>query len=311
VARRDEDSLAAILLTTRLVESPAPPLGASEYWRLHGAVPAPGRLLGADADLAELLAATDLDPDRVRALLDRATTVALALERLETSGITVVTAFDTGYPPALTTRLGPKAPAVLHVVGDASLMAADLLGVVAAREAGDEGAAVAADAARAAATRGWGVVTGGTRGIDRPTLTAATEAGGGAVAMLADPLSRVVQEPELRRLVAAARLCLATPFAPTARFTEANAAARAKLIHALARRTLVVAAELDTGVTWAGAIEAIEALGLPVDAWTGAGAGPGNEALVGRGARAVTTVDAVFAEPERPDPDPGTPEPPA
>jgi predicted Rossmann fold nucleotide-binding protein DprA/Smf involved in DNA uptake len=298
VARRDEDSLAAILLTTRLVDTAVPPLGASEYWRLHGAVPAPGRLLGADPDLAALLAPTGLDPARIRALLDRATTVALALERLETAGITVVTVFDAGYPPALTTRLGPKAPAVLHVVGDASLMAVDLLGVAGSREVSEvseEGAVVAADAARAAVAHGWGVITGGTRGVDRLTLTAATEAGGRAVAVLADPLARVVQEPELRRIVAAGGLCLVTPFVPTARFTEVNAAARAKLIYGLARRTFVVAAELETGVTWAGATEALHA-SRPVDVWTGPGSGPGAQALIGLGGRAIVRIPTVFDE---------------
>ncbi len=294
MARRDGDSLAAILLTTRLVDSPAPPLGASEFWRLCNAVPDPGRLLGLDrAELDGLLADTGFDAARIHALLDRATVVALALERLETSGITVVSVVDAGYPRVLTDRLGLRAPAVLHVVGDPALMARDLLGIVGASEVGED---TARDAAAAAVRHGWGVVNGGVRGIDRITLTAATEAGGCAVVMLADALARVIEEPDLRRLVAKGQLCLASPFAPTARFTATNAVARAKLLHALARRTLVLPAEPDDDETWAGAIEALE-LGIPVDVWTGPGAGPGTEKLVDLGGRAITDLDELFTAP--------------
>lgn len=298
MARRDGDSLAAILLTTRLVDSPAPPIGASEFSRLCDAVPDPGRLLGLDrAELGAVLADTGFDAARVHALLDRATVVALALERLETSGITVITVFDAGYPRTLTDRLGPRAPAVLHVVGDPALMIRDLLAIVGASESED----VAREAAGAAVTHGWGVVTGSVRGIDRVTLTTATDAGGCAVVILADALARVIEEPDLRRLVAKGQLCLASPFAPTARFTETNAVARAKLIHALARRTLVIAADPDDPETVAGATEAL-ALGLPVDLWTGPDAGPGTEPLVERGARPVASVAAIFdgSEPGNP-----------
>lgn len=294
MARRDGDSLAAILLTTRLVDSPAPPLGASEFWRLCETVPDPGRLLGLDGDeLGAVLADTDFDAARVHAVLDRATVVALALERLETSGITVVSVFDAGYPRALTDRLGPRAPAVLHVVGDPTLMVRDLLGIAGAPDGGED---VARDAAAAAARHGWGVVLGSVRGIDRVTLTTATEAGGCAVVILADALARVIEEPDLRRLVAKGQLCLASPFAPTARFTATNAVARAKLLHALARRTLVMAADPDDDETWTGATQALE-LGLPVDVWAGPGGGPGSEKLVGFGGRAITDLDGTFTAP--------------
>lgn len=290
MARRDGDSLAAILLTTRLVDSPAPPLGASEFWRLRDTVPDPGRLLGLDrAEMDAALADTDFDAVRVHALLDRATVVALALERLETSGITVVSVFDAGYPRALIDRLGPRAPAVLHLVGDPALMTRDLLGIVGAPDAGED---VARDAASAAVTHGWGVVTGSVRGIDRVTLMTATDAGGSAVVMLADALARVVEEPDLRRLVAKGQLCLASPFPPTVRFTERNAIARAKLLHALAHRMLVVATDPDDEETMAGATEALT-LGLPVDVW----AGPGSAGLVDRGARAITDLDEPFTAP--------------
>lgn len=306
MARRDQDSLAAILLTTRLVDAPAGALSATEFAELRSVVPEPGALLGRDiAETKELVGDSSLDADRIVALLDRATAVALEVEQLESSGIRVVTVFDDGYPYLLVARLGAKAPAVLHVVGDPALMSLDLLGIVGSRDVDDHGGAAAREAARAAVEHGWGVVSGGARGVDRLAMNAATDAGGCAVGMLADSLAKVVQEPELRRLVADGVACLATPYAPTMRFTPANAMARNKLIYGLARRTLVVASDHDKGGTWAGAREALgKTLHLPVDVWMGLGAGPGNEALVARGGRAITTVSEVFDEPDVPIPEP-------
>jgi DNA processing protein len=302
VARRDGDSLATILLTTRLVDAPAPPLSASDFWQLRAAVDEPGRLLGAaHRDIESLLEGSALDPERIRALLDRATSVALEVERLVTTGVSVVTVFERGYPSALIERLDTGAPALLHVVGDASLMSLDLLGVVGSRDLGEEGGGIAEEAAREAAARGWGVVSGGAPGIDRLAMTAATDADGCAVGMLADALTTVVQEPELRRLVADGHACLATAFPPATRFTPANAMARDELIHGLARRTFVVASDHDTGGTRGGAEEALgRSLRSRVDVWTGPGAGPGNDDLVARGGRPITNVADIF---DQTDPD--------
>ena len=79
---------------------------------------------------------------------------------------------------------------------------------------------------------------------------------------------------------------------------------RNKLIYGLAQVTLVVASDLDSGGTWAGATEALRRGFGAVAVWTGEGAGAGNAALVERGAMAVddlSTWDPRSVDvPERP-----------
>ena len=89
-------------------------------------------------------------------------------------------------------------------------------------------------------------------------------------------------------------MCLATPFKPDAGFSVANAMSRNKLIYASARVTLVVATSSGKGGTWEGAVESIRNGYGPVSVWMGDGAGPGNEALVGRGARGISKLDELF-----------------
>lgn len=292
--RRNDASLAAILLAQRLVPSDAEPLRAREYWALLDRVDDPGALLG--RSVADLTATLD-DPElaaRVVARLDAAVALAFELEKLEQAGIRVVASVDADYPTRLIERLTTAAPPLLHVVGPLTLTNEPMLGVVGSRDVAPEGAEVAADAGRAAVAHGWGVVSGGAQGVDRAAMDAALEAGGTVVGFLADPLLREIRAPELRRAVGQNRLCLATPYAPDAAYSSANARGRNKLVYATAETTLVVASEPEEGSTWDGAVEAIERGYGDVSVWTGPGDLPGNALLVDRGGRAIRNLEQLW-----------------
>jgi predicted Rossmann fold nucleotide-binding protein DprA/Smf involved in DNA uptake len=292
--RRNDASLAAILLAQRLVPSAAEPLRAREYWALLDRVDDPGSLLGRSA--ADLATAVD-DPTlaaRVVARLDAAVALAFELERLEQTGIRVVASVDADYPARLIERLTTAAPPLLHVVGPLALTNEPMLGVVGSREVAPEGAEVAADAGRAAVAHGWGVVSGGAPGVDRAAMDAALEAGGTVVGFLADPLVREIRAPEVRRAIGQSRLCLATPYPPDAAYSSTNARGRNKLIYAMAETTLVVASEPEGGSTWDGAVEARVRRYGDVSVWTGPGAMPGNGLLVDRGGHAISDREQLW-----------------
>ena len=118
-----------------------------------------------------------------------------------------------------------------------------------------------------------------------------------AVALLLSPAKRRAfcevagRRRELRAAVAEGRLLLVSPFAPGAGFSVGNAMGRNKIIYAMAINTLVVASDVESGGTWAGATEAIRRKFAPVSVWTGQGAGAGNQALIGRGAVPVDDLE--------------------
>lgn len=298
MARRSDASLVSLLLTQRLVDPPAsaPALKASEYWGVRERVDDLGALLGLGAaDLQQTHGFDEVLAERIVARLDAAGAFAFALDEAEQSGRRAVCPFDDDYPAVLVERLAANAPPILYAVGDLGLLRRSLLGVVGSRDVDDAAATVAQDAGRAALASDWGVVSGAAKGVDRLAMHAALDAGGVAVGVVAESLVRMTRDNELRRAITAGRLCLCTPYPPSAGFTEANAMARSKLIYALARHTLVVAAADGTGGTWAGADEALRRRFGPVLVWTGAGAGPGNGALVERGAVAIDDVARVSA----------------
>jgi len=202
--------------------------------------------------------------------------------------IRVVAPGDSDYPTRLLDRLGDAAPA-LHVAGPIALTEQPLLGVVGSRDVDDVGARIAASVGGAAVARGWGVVSGGAAGVDLAAMDAALAAGGTVVGFPADPLLG-----DWERMAMRDRLCLATPYGPYEAYSPERAHARNKLIYAAARITVVVATEWGGTSTWLGATEAIEHEYGAVAVWTGAGAWPGNAALVDRGATPVTALDQLF-----------------
>ena len=170
------------------------------------------------------------------------------------------------------------------------------------RDVSPEGAEVATDAARHAVEHEHDVISGASPGVDRVAMEAALEADGRCAGLLADSLLRVTREPEYRVAIGQGRLCLATPYPPSAGYSVANARGRNKLIFAASDTTLVVAANHDEDTTHAGAAEALEHGYGDVAVWTGPGAGPSNQELVELGGRPITDLDQLWDDPDQPTP---------
>ena len=297
-SRRTDRSLASLLLTQRLVDNDAEPLGPKEFWSVVNAVGEPERLLLVSTSSGNGHGLSPELTERIAHRMASATSLAFELERLEQSGLSVLSALDDGYPAALRDRLGSTAPPILHAVGNLDLLAQSGIGVVGSRNADASALGVAASVAKEAAGRGLPVVSGGARGIDQESMTAALDAGGSAVGVLADSLSRQVTKPPVRRAILEGRLCLCTPYKPSAGFSVANAMGRNRLIYTLSDLALVVASDNEHGGTWEGAVEAIRSRLTDVVIWEGPGAGPGNAALIALGGRPAGSVADVLVRGE-------------
>jgi predicted Rossmann fold nucleotide-binding protein DprA/Smf involved in DNA uptake len=123
-----EASLAALLLTNRLVDVAAKPLSAGEYWALLAKVPDVGVLFGIDEQsVGELLGGDTIAAQRVTTLLAATTAFAYERERLEEEGISLLSTFDPAFPSRLINRLGTTCPAFLTVAGPVEWLSAGAL----------------------------------------------------------------------------------------------------------------------------------------------------------------------------------------
>ena len=285
---RSDDSLATILLVSRIARDGVAPLQASQFWRVVDQVGEPGDLLGrTETDLTGSGMAEDIAA-RVVGLLERATAMAFQLERLDQSGVATLTPFDEHYPQRLRERLGSKGPAILHAAGALELLDQPGVGVVGSRNVSKEGAEVAKALGRRAASLDLPLISGAARGVDQLAMNAAFQAGGTVVGIPAHSLIRTLRVPDMRRALHGGQTVMCTPYAPNSPFSVGKAMGRNKLIYALSDVTVAVAADKGSGGTWSGATEALKGRYCQVAVWRGPGEGPGNEALDDMGATPIT-----------------------
>jgi DNA processing protein len=297
------DGLTAVLLCSALSlprgdPNTVKPLSAAQWRSLvekirSSPLQRPSDLLGMGA--AEIEQAVAIKPEsaeRIARLLDRGGQAAFELERLAGLGIWVLTEGDDDYPTALSDRLAERAPPVLFGAGRRSLLWGSAIALAGSRDLDAPGEAFARAFAARCAAEGVTVISGGARGADRVSTAGALEAGGTAIVVLADSLQRTLRDAETGRAIRDQRLTMVTPFDPAAGFSVGNAMARNKVIYGLARLAVVVASAVETGGTWAGAIENLTRRWVPLFVRAGAGVPEGNQHLIERGGLPIT-LDAL------------------
>lgn len=267
-----DDGMVLALLCSRLALPQAEQgtlLAKSECNTVEAAVAQRGdplsALAGAPANrLAERYGLPAALSERVVRLLNRTGQFSVELDRLQGIGVWLTSRRDPEYPRLWRDRLGESAEPILFGAGDPALLQRPLVAIVGSRDASQEALAFAAAVAEKAVAEGFGVVSGGAKGIDRHAMTCAVERGGFAVGVLADSLERLIREPQNCNALREGHVCLVTPFHFSMHFTVGNAMGRNRLIYCLSQVAFVAAASEGTGGTWAGAEENLTKRWVPL-----------------------------------------------
>lgn len=263
------------------------PLAPKEYgalatW-LKALVLRPSDLL-ADAGRVALsrIQEAHLERQRVEFLLGRGTAMALALERWARGGLWVISRGDEAYPQRLKRRLKNAAPPLLYGAGDKALLDKGGLAIIGSRDASESALSHTRGLAARCANEGLAIVSGGARGVDAAAMQGATEAGGYCIGVLASDLLKTSVNRQNRIGLQSGRLVLVSPFYPEAGFNAGNAMGRNRYIYTLADQALVIDSALESGGTWAGAVENLKHGWVPLYVRT-PGESAGNAALVAKG----------------------------
>lgn len=258
------DTQAVLLLCGRFSKTNnggAAPLTHSEHNRLikwlRGRRLSPASLVQPEAQ--ETLSADDLpiEAGRLRTLIERGGTLALAVEGWSNQGIWILSRYDGDEYPQRLADLGGKAPPLLYGVGEKELLSHGGIAVVGSRDADEEALEYTQALARTCARQGIQVVSGGARGVDSTAMLSALEAGGTAIGVLPDSLGKASLSGKYREALMEKNLVLISPHDPSSGFNVGNAMGRNKYVYALADRGLVVSTSAGRGGTWEGAIEAL------------------------------------------------------
>ncbi len=229
------------------------------------------------------------------------------LARLEGDGVTLVTRADPRYPRALVRWLPPAfQPLLLFGRGDAHMLSRPSAAVIGTRDTSVPTIGLVRDLAALLAEEGLAVVSGFGKGVGQATLSGALSADEGqTIAVLPTGIHPFPGTGDVAGDIDAAieqgRALLLSPFHPEARFTEAQAIARNKLIMALAEAVFVVTVGQE-GVARQAVDEALR-MGKAVYVLDTSPeidpAATGNQALIGAGALPIVgapdILDAVEA----------------
>lgn len=257
-----DDAKAILLICGRFkVDAEAEPLNLSEYnevvrWLVASKL-RPSDLFVPEHVIA-LSKATELPQRRLQTLLRRGVQLGFAVEGWQQSGLWVICRSDVEYPARLKKHLKDKAPPLLFGAGDRKLLAGGGLAIVGSRNVDTVGEDFTRDVADWCSRKGMTVVSGGARGVDSIAMSAALDAGGMVIGILADSLLGRSVSRDARYALSDGRLLLISPFHPESGFSVGNAMGRNKLIYAMADYALVISADHKKGGTWEGAVEELK-----------------------------------------------------
>ncbi len=223
-----EDSKVILLLCGRFGNSPKKdlpgPLTTREYniivkWLKENEL-RPGDML-TPVGRERLQQAVDfqLDLARVKALLERGTTLALAIEKWLNKGLWILTRSDGNYPKILLDRLKQSAPPILFGAGNIELLSRGGLAIVGSRNFDPEAKTFTSAVARAAAHDDMQIISGGARGVDQEAMLSALQKMGTVIGVLSDGLQKAIVAGKYRHALRDKRLVLVSPYQPEARFT--------------------------------------------------------------------------------------------
>lgn len=257
------NSMAIILFCGHLCLGEKMPLEPKEWTDFAGLLLAknmqPSDVLNfSKADFTEKLAFTPLQAERYELLLSRNAGIAFELEDLANAGIQIITRADSLYPQRLKKVLGKTCPPLFYAAGDLNLANGDLVGFVGSRSAGDEDAEFTKTIVKKCVDKGYGIVSGGAKGIDSIAAREAIGQGGFAVEFISDSLQKKIRNTETIHAIRNNRLLILSVAKPDAGFNTGFAMMRNRYIYANSVGTVVVKSDYNKGGTWTGASENIK-----------------------------------------------------
>ena len=275
------------LLCSHLCDEACQPLEPSEWSKLAAALReincSPADFLRfEETGLSEKLGLSDETRERYLRLLDRAASLEFELTKYENMGIQVLTRADSGYPEALRQKLKNSCPPLFYIAGDLKLLKQPLAGYVGSRTVTEDDTAFTARTVGKTVKQGFGVVTGGAKGVDQISEETALQLGAPVVEYPSDSLLKKLRRTETIRAVQEGGLLLLSAANPDAGFQVGIAMMRNRFIYAQSEGTVVVRSDYNKGGTWAGASDCLKHGWCPV--FCRDSDAPGNRALIQNGA---------------------------
>ena len=237
-------------------------------------------------EICEKLMVSKEYSERIMRLSDRNASLMFEISEYENMGIKIVTRADKQYPQKLKLVLGNGCPPLFYYAGDLNLLGREYIGYVGSRSINEDDEAFVKMMVGKTTSKGYGVVSGGAKGIDAIAEEESLKLGAPTIAYLADSMLTKMKKSHIIRGIGNKQLLLLSVVKPNAPFNTGVAMMRNKYIYAQSKATMVVKSELNKGGTWAGATENLKH-GWCKQLCRNKDEYPGNTALIQQGSVAV------------------------
>ena len=192
---------------------------------------------------------------RYKTLLERISSLAFELENLNKYGIKIVTRASASFPRRIKKLLGQQSPPLFYYAGDLNLLNFKYIGFVGSRDVKDGDIKKLRQLVENAISKGYGVVSGGAKGVDSIATEESLYHGGIAVEFLSESMIKKLKDHNISQFIREKRLLLLSAVKPNAEFNTGNAMQRNKYIYTQSLATVVIKSNYNQGGTWSGAYE--------------------------------------------------------
>lgn len=212
-------------------------------------------LLFSKSDFLEKLEIDEALANRYLRLLERSGSISFEISKYENMGIMITTRAENNYPRLLKQKLGNNCPPIFYIAGNTQLLNKQSVGFVGSRTVNDDDTDFTKNTVLKTVQNGFGVVTGGAKGIDTVAAQAALDNNGFVIEYLADSMMQKMRKADVVKSINTGNLLLLSASTPTSGFNVGFAMMRNKYIYSQSDATIVVKTDKNKGGTWNGAIE--------------------------------------------------------
>lgn len=212
-------------------------------------------LLFSKSDFLEKLEIDEALANRYLRLLERSGSISFEISKYENMGIMITTRAENNYPRLLKQKLGNNCPPIFYIAGNTQLLNKQSVGFVGSRTVNDDDTDFTKNTVLKTLQNGFGVVTGGAKGIDTVAAQAALDNNGFVIEYLADSMMQKMRKADVVKSINTGNLLLLSASTPTSGFNVGFAMMRNKYIYSQSDATIVVKTDKNKGGTWNGAIE--------------------------------------------------------
>jgi len=218
----------------------------------------PYQLLDLNKEIIDELNLDILMINRIKKLVNRSSSITFDMSKFERLGIKYITVADSNYPKLLKEKLGASCPPLLYYCGNLEMLNNNYVGFVGSREINKSDIEIDHILIDKCLEKGYGVVSGGAKGIDSESLIYCLSKNGYALEILADSMEKKLKQKDYMDAIRNNKLLCISFAAPDSGFDVGMAMMRNKFIYLFSKGTIVIKSSYNSGGTWAGAVECIK-----------------------------------------------------